>query len=720
MSSCFRLAAVNLVALTAMGAGSVLAAPAITPDDPAAVLAETKQSPHAKLGPWLDNLYQEYQEARSKGVADKDFRSVNKALRVTRARVGLDAVANDGAALARSLQAMGATNVRNRGPLVSARVPVRALGRLAADPALKYARSPLATTEALPSPAVSQGDASLRADVARRRFGVDGTGVTVGALSDSFACNPPAFQPGAPTSTKDEDVSNGELPSNINIIKDGPCPDGTDEGRAMAQLIHDVAPGAAIAFYTAFESEFDFAEGIQELKDQGAQVIVDDVRYFAEPFFSDGMIAQAVDIVADGGAGVPYFSSAGNAARESYESDYRPVSFAVNAGMNLNGGEAVVRRFHDFDPDPASTRILQPVVVTPDGGAGVIIFSFQWDQPHRTATTYAWLKEGKSAAKAAQLAVSATTDLDIIVFDYKGHVVRRCPPGVSRGITCQIAGDRNVDGDAVDVSLLYYAGPPKQPQLFYIGFVYSGGDARTGAVNRVKYTWSEAQGSFGILQFATNSPTSYGHSNAAGNIAVGAASWYATVPFSNGGKGPVPPNDTGTPKIDLSPCDPACLNDFSSAGGIPIYFDRFGTRLAKPIVRKVPSVTGPDGGNTSFFFSDSSYDDDDGNGINSPFSTFISGLDSPANEYPNFFGTSASAPHVAAVAALMLEKNSSLTQSQVRRILENSAKTRPITKRFTSARPIVTTPIVVSGDYNHDAGVGLVDAARSVAASEPD
>ena len=120
----------------------------------------------------------------------------------------------------------------------------------------------------------------------------------------------------------------------------------------------------------------------------------------------------------------------------------------------------------------------------------------------------------------------------------------------------------------------------------------------------------------------------------------------------------MPPNDTQTPKIDLSPCDPGCLNDFSSAGNVPIYLDRFGTRLATPERRFQPSVTGPDGGNSSFFISDSSYDDDDGNGINSPFSTFISGLDLPGNEYPNFFGTSASAPHVAAVAALMRQTQS--------------------------------------------------------------
>jgi hypothetical protein len=717
MSSYFRFAALSAVALTAIGAGSALAAPPPKPDDPAALLAETKQSPNAKLGPWLDNLYQEYQEAKGKGVADKNFRSANKALRVTRGTVGIDAVATDGATLARSLKALGATNVRNKGPLVSARVPVSALGKLASDPALRYARAPLAATEALPPKAISQGDVSLRANIARQQYDVDGTGISVGVLSDSFACNPPAFAPGAPTSSKDQDISNDELPPEVTILKDGPCPDGTDEGRAMAQLIHDVAPESPIAFHTAFESELDFAEGIIRLRDAGADVIVDDVRYFAEPFFSDGMIAQAVDIVADGGEGVPYFSSAGNSARESYESAYRPVNFAVNAGVNLNGGNAVVRRFHDFDPGPG-TQILQPVVVTPDGGAGVIVFSFQWDQPHLTATSYALEKAGLPASNAK----GATTDLDIVVFDYKGHVVRRCPPGVSKGITCQIAGDRNVGGDAVDLSVIYYAGPPKQAQLFFIGFVYSGGDP--AAVTRVKYTWNEFQGTFSILDvpglsgFPTFSGTSYGHSNAAGNIAVGAASWYATVPFSNSGN--VPPNDKDPSNpIDLSPCVPACLNDFSSAGGIPILFDKFGNRLARPVVRAVPSVTGPDGGNTSFFFSDSSYDDDDGDGSNSPFSTFVSAtLDLPGDEYPNFFGTSASAPQVAAVAALMLDRNPGLTQSEVRRKLERSAAARPISKRFTSNRPLITTPIPTGG-YNYDAGVGLVDAAAAVRASAP-
>ena len=89
-------------------------------------------------------------------------------------------------------------------------------------------------------------------------------------------------------------------PSDVMVLKDlSPVPsaDCADEGRAMMQLIHDVAPGSPLAFYTAFVSQEDFAAGIRALADAGSQVIVDDVIYFAEPMFEDGIIAQAVDDV---------------------------------------------------------------------------------------------------------------------------------------------------------------------------------------------------------------------------------------------------------------------------------------------------------------------------------------------------------------------------------------------------------------------------------------
>jgi subtilisin family serine protease len=79
--------------------------------------------------------------------------------------------------------------------------------------------------------------------------------------------------------------------------------------------------------------------------------------------------------------------------------------------------------------------------------------------------------------------------------------------------------------------------------------------------------------------------------------------------------------------------------------------------LAIPEIRDSPQITGPDGGNTSFFPAG-------GDSVND------------ADSFPNFFGTSASAPHVAAVAALVLQRAAqlgiSLTPTQLYNILFNS------------------------------------------------
>ena len=91
----------------------------------------------------------------------------------------------------------------------------------------------------------------------------------------------------------------------------------------MMQVVHDVAPGAKLAFYTAANTEADFATGIQALATAGAQVIADDVSYFDEPFFQDGLVAQAVNTV--NAAGVSYFSAAGSVARTAMTT-LRPCS----------------------------------------------------------------------------------------------------------------------------------------------------------------------------------------------------------------------------------------------------------------------------------------------------------------------------------------------------------------------------------------------------------
>src|SRR5689334_4572348 len=130
-----------------------------------------KNGPLQKIGPWLANLYQEYQQSNSKA----SFATKNPVLKVAGGKVGVDLYAIDPAALKSSLAAMGANVTSSSGPLMSAQVPVAALGDLAGLASLNFADAVLATTRVAASQGkvVSQGDAAMGADTARAASGMD-------------------------------------------------------------------------------------------------------------------------------------------------------------------------------------------------------------------------------------------------------------------------------------------------------------------------------------------------------------------------------------------------------------------------------------------------------------------------------------------------------------------------------------------------------------------
>jgi Subtilase family len=174
-----------------------------------------------------------------------------------------------------------------------------------------------------------------------------------------------------------------------------------------------------------------------------------------------------------------------------------------------------------------------------------------------------------------------------------------------------------------------------------------------------------------INQFATNSGTVQGHPSAAGAAAVGA------VFFPN-----TPSCGTATPVLEY----------FSSAGGDPILFDTNGKLLPTPVIRQKPDFVGPDGGNDTFLGFTIA-----GTGI-----VDNSNVAACANNasYPNFFGTSAATPHVASIAALLLQADPSLTPAQIYSVLQQSAK--PI-----GATP---APAATPAVFNFAAGYGFVQA----------
>ena len=186
----------------------------------------------------------------------------------------------------------------------------------------------------------SAGDTTMRSNLVRSGYKISGTGVKVGVISNSYstitsgttATLPLNPVPGAPqtftTNTAAVDISNGDLPA-VNVLLDYPGK-STDEGRAMLQIVHDVAPGADLYFRTGFLTAGDFATGIKALQAAGCNIIVDDVTYITEPYLKDGVVAKAVDEVK--ALGVTYFSAAGNFSNKSYEKDFTPFD-ATSAGF---------------------------------------------------------------------------------------------------------------------------------------------------------------------------------------------------------------------------------------------------------------------------------------------------------------------------------------------------------------------------------------------------
>ena len=169
----------------------------------------------------------------------------------------------------------------------------------------------------------SSGDTALYTNFVRTGYSLTGEGVKVGVISNSFNT-----LPGNPAQT---DIVNGDLPgagnpddpTPVHNLREYPYGRATDEGRAMLQIVHDIAPKAKLAFRTGFISAGDFALGIRALQQDSCNVIVDDVTYITEPFFADGVISNAVDEVA--AQGVSYFTAAGNFGNKSYRNNFNPV-----------------------------------------------------------------------------------------------------------------------------------------------------------------------------------------------------------------------------------------------------------------------------------------------------------------------------------------------------------------------------------------------------------
>lgn len=527
-------------------------------------------------------------------------------------------------ALLAKLQALGLQGGSVYEGLVSGRLPISALGAAGGLAELHNLRLSGHITEAYSFPSqgltVSEGDKAQASDVARQQYQVSGKGFKVGVLSDSYNCRADAL------TTAQQDIANGDLPaSGVQVIEELPQPDcsagGTDEGRGMLQIVHDVAPGAKLAFATAYGGQAGFANNIERLAIANSDIITDDVRYFFEPMFQDGVIAQAVNDVTRNISG--YFSSAGNYARQSYEAAFRP-SGATFGGCQL----------HNFNPG-GPLDVMQTITLAPGGHTLLVL---QWDQPFASVS-----RGGKGSA----------SDVDLMLFDASGNLL---PTDPANG-QFPVSNDNNLGADPVEA--VQYYNYTSSPMNINVVISLCAGPQPT-LMKWVDY------GNAMNVKYATNSGTNYGHSNSAGGVGVGAARFYRTPAFGQ---------------------NPPLLESFSSAGGTPILFNKNGKRIA-PENRQQPRFTAPDGGNTTFFGQ----------------LTFAGGVPIPYSndQYPNFFGTSAAAPHAAGVAALMLEATDKYGGKQTASAIYQAMSLTAIDMK---------TP-----GFDYDSGYGLIQADKAIAA----
>ena len=176
----------------------------------------------------------------------------------------------------------------------------------------------------------SAGDVAHRASSARRTHGVTGSGIGIGVISNGVR-------------TLADRQASGDLPARVNVL---PGQEGSgDEGTAMLEIVHDLAPGAELYFATGVGGQAQVAANIEALCEAGADVIVDDVGYFLEAAFQDDLFAQGVNAATADGCF--YFSAGGNDGNLNdgtsgvWEGDY-----TAGSPLIVEGETAGVR--HDF------------------------------------------------------------------------------------------------------------------------------------------------------------------------------------------------------------------------------------------------------------------------------------------------------------------------------------------------------------------------------------
>ncbi len=425
----------------------------------------------------------------------------------------------------------------------------------------------------------SQGVFTHAANTAAATYGVNGSGIKVGVLSDSAEALAMLIGTGdLPPGT----LNVADIDQNLN---GGP---GSSEGSAMMEIIYDLAPGVQLFFASAYNGEDSFADNIRLLRNTyHCDVIVDDVSYSDEPAFQDGVIAKAVNDVTQDGA--LYFSAAGNGGNitngtsGTWEGDFHP---AGPAGTPLPAGYTL----HSFG---ASSFVRLT--------AATSLVSLQWSDPFG----------------------NSTNDYDFFILDQAGTTV------IGASATTQAGAGYDPIEEAFRVTPF-----PVNSRIVVV--------ARAGAQVRALHL-----GTWGARLSVSTSGETHGHNAPAGCAlsnpnCPGLAFGVAAVGW-NSARGPLRAFVGGA----SNPSEP-----FSSDGPRRMFFYPDGTPITPGNLR-----FGTNGGVV----------------LTKPDITAADGVTTRTPGFSPFYGTSAAAPHAAAVAAIVKSARPSATGAEIFNALTSTA-----------------------------------------------
>ena len=481
---------------------------------------------------------------------------------------------------------------------LSAHVKPADLARLAALPDVTSLREPSPHRTNVGS-VTSQGYVSEGANKVVAT-GINGTGVKVGVLSDSASAARVAAL-----------IATDDLPANTVVLpgQAGPT-SGEDEGAAMMEIVHDMAPGAQLFFATADTSEESFAANIETLRfTYGCDIIVDDVSYFDEPVFQDGIVSQAVNTVTADGA--LYFSSAANSG-------------------NLDSGTSGT---WEGDFTPSGVTLTTPKGVVSLNSFGAVGSTLFYDQLTSTASSGVWLHWADANA-------ASSNDYDLLIFNSSGSVLK-----------CASMGVQNGTQDPLEYCYPgYNYTSPAAGDLIVVALA-------SGAPRGIHIDTERATVAVGT------SGATFGHNAAEQTFTMAATYWNIA--------------HTGARIFTGGAADP--IETFSSDGPRKIFYNPDGT----------PITAG------NYLFSTSG-----GLTLQKPDATGTDGVSTATPGFTPFFGTSAAGPHAAGIAALIKSANPSLTNTQIRSILANTALDN------------------MAPGVDRDSGYGLLLAPPAVAAAQ--